>query len=138
MTDRGWATLRRRTTWPLVAGDVLSFVFFSALGHRSHDESNSLFSVLGTAAPFVVGWLAIAPWAGAFGAPSERLVGDVLRRSAIAWLLAWPVCLLLRALALRRGIPASFALVALTANALLLLSWRSMFALYRRRKAMQC
>jgi Flp pilus assembly protein TadB len=54
-------------------------------------------------------------------------------RTAVAWLLAWPVAMLLRGIFVDHGIPPlSFALVVLLFNMLLLLIWRWPFALNNR------
>lgn len=133
MIDR-WTALRRRWAWPLVVGDVLAFVVFSAIGRRDHGEATNIASVLGTAAPFVAGWLLVAPLAGAF--PSERRLTALrpfLAATALAWLCTWPVALLIRAIVLQRGIKVGFAIVALVANAVFLLAWRGAYGLYRAR-----
>lgn len=146
-----------RSAWPpdrrvalFVLGDALAFLLFAAIGRRSHQEAAGL-SALGqiawTAVPFALGWFAVAPFFGAFrrapevatssrrgkavgtGTPIESAVA-VLARTELAWLAAWPVALLLRwALSSDHQIPLSFALVILIANAILLGSWRTAFAL---------
>ncbi len=132
----------RLTQILLVAGDLLSFTIFAIIGRRSHSEAANLvawFEVLKTAAPFMAGWLLVAPWLGAFraadylrGAPSS--LTTIARRTALAWLVAAPVALLLRAVTLQRGIPWTFALITFTTNLILLGSWRSLFAwLWRKR-----
>ncbi len=117
----------------LVAGDTLAFLLFAAIGRKSHQEAAGL-ATLGqiawTATPFALGWFAIAPWVGAFRRAQTDAPAKMLARTELAWLVAWPVALLLRwALAADHQIPLSFALVVLIANALLLGSWRTTFAL---------
>lgn len=118
----------------LVIGDILAFVLFAWLGRRTHTEAvglDALAQMLETAAPFIAGWFLVSPIAGAFraGITPAQMVG----RTAIAWLLAWPVALLLRALALQRGIPLSFALVTGATNLILLVGWRTVYAWLQRR-----
>ena len=62
-------------------------------------------SVVVVAAPFVVAWLVVAFFAGVYRSSS-------LGRVVLAWLVAWPIALALRA-ATGRGVPVSFDLVAL-------------------------
>jgi hypothetical protein len=51
-------------------------------------------------------------------------------RTALAWLLAWPIAMLLRGIFVDHGIPLlSFAIIVLLFNMLLLLVWRWPFAL---------
>lgn len=128
-----------RRTALLVLGDLAAFLLFSAIGRSSHGEAAGLSAILGvagTAAPFMLGWFATAPFSGAYRGDAMARPTVMLRRTALAWLLAWPVGLVLRALLLQRGIPISFALVTLMTNMLILLTWRGAFAwLIQRNKA---
>jgi hypothetical protein len=127
----------------LVAGDAVSFLVFAAIGRSSHGEAaglDALLQVAGTAAPFALGWWLVAPWVGAYRVRQEgaqgwaaRLPRSFLVRTMLAWVLALPVGLALRALFLQRGIPLSFAVVTFIANTILLLGWRGVFLwLWRR------
>jgi hypothetical protein len=127
----------------LVAGDAVSFLVFAAIGRSSHGEAaglDALLQVAGTAAPFALGWWLVAPWVGAYRVRQEgaqgwaaRLPRSFLVRTMLAWVLALPVGLALRALFLQRGIPLSFAVVTFIATTILLLGWRGVFLwLWRR------
>ncbi len=119
-----------RMTALLIAGDVLAFLAFSALGRSSHGESaglDAILQVVYTAAPFAIAWFVIAPISGAYRAEVIINLRRMLGRVAIAWLVAWPIGLILRALILERGIPLSFALVTLLTNMAILLIWRGTF-----------
>lgn len=118
-----------RRLWVLAAGDAVAFVLFAALGHEQHGESTGLGHIVGAALPFIAVWLVMSPWAGAYRLPRQLRLRQVLQRTGFAWLCAWPVALLLRALILQRGVPLSFALVALIANAVFLGVWRTAFVL---------
>lgn len=116
---------------PLIVGDTVVFLLFAWLGRSSHAEAAGLDAAgetVATAAPFILGWFLVAPWFGAFRAKTLEQPGRILARTGLAWLVAGPVGLLLRALFLQRGIPPSFALVTLAVNAVLLLGWRGAFA----------
>jgi hypothetical protein len=118
-------------TAALLAGDIVSFMLFAAIGRGSHGEATGLAAlgeVAGTAAPFLLGWLAVAPFAGALDAKLLAQPRRLLRRTLLAWLLAWPLGLLLRALFLQRAIPGSFAIVVGITNSVLLLGWRGVAA----------
>ena len=111
----------------LVAGDIIAFLLFARAGHAQHHEATALGSLVVTAAPFVVAWLVCAPWLGAFGRLGSAATTQprhLLKRTAIAWIVAWPLALILRAVWMRAGIPPVFDLIALVANAVLLLGWR--------------
>ncbi len=126
----------------LIGGDLLAFILFAIIGRRSHSEAAGLlawFEVLKTAAPFMAGWFLVAPWLGAFRARDYQAgaatsVAGVAKRTALAWLVAAPLALLLRAILLQRGIPFSFALITFSTNLTFLVAWRSLFAwLWRKR-----
>jgi hypothetical protein len=117
----------------LIAGDALAFVVFAAIGRRSHGEVVGLAAlgqVLWTAAPFALGWFAVAPFVGAFRRKNTSRPRQLLARTELAWVAAWPITLVLRwALAEDHQVPLSFALVILIANAILLGAWRTLFVL---------
>lgn len=133
--------LDTRALWPrtaLVAGDIVSFLVFAGVGRRTHDEASglgALAQIAATAAPFAVGWFLVSPFAGAF---RRRLVGAprrMLARTELAWLMAWPVALVLRWIfSSDHQIPLSFAIVVLLSNAVFLGIWRTLFAVVTRRK----
>jgi hypothetical protein len=86
---------------------------FAAIGRRSHDEASGVAAVLavvGTAAPFVAGWL-IAAWPlGAFRASDTAAA--MARTTLIAWTVALPVAAAIRAVALWHVSPWTFYVVA--------------------------
>ena len=111
----------------LIVGDIIAFLLFARAGHAQHHETAALGSIVATAAPFVVAWLVSAPWLGAFGrlgSAATTRPRHLLRRTAIAWIVAWPLALILRAFWMHEGIPPVFDLIALVANGVLLLGWR--------------
>ncbi|HEY1391185.1 MAG TPA: DUF3054 domain-containing protein [Ktedonobacterales bacterium] len=120
----------------LVAGDVASFLLFAAVGRRTHDEASgitALLQVAETALPFALGWFVVSPFVGAFRRSKTTGPWRMLARTELAWLLAWPVTLLLRwAIAPDHYVPFPFAIVILLANALFLGLWRTAFALIER------
>ncbi len=124
-------------TGVLVFGDIVVFLVFAAVGRRSHGEGAGLSAVLQvvtTAVPFLVGWFLVAPFVGAF---RRNIMADPLkmaRRTALAWLAAWPVAMLLRGLLVDHAIPPwTFWLVAFLANTVFLQIWRLPYALVTRR-----
>jgi hypothetical protein len=117
----------------LILGDTVSFLVFAAIGRGSHNEVTGFqapLEVLKTAAPFLAGWLLIAPWLGVYR--PDTPAASLLRRTALAWVLACPAGLALRMLVQQRIIPLpnliTFAAVTFITNLLLLVSWRSVFA----------
>ncbi len=132
---------RQDSTFPwrvaaLIVGDTASFLLFAAVGRRTHNEASglsALWQVVETALPFALGWFAVSPFAGAFRRSKTSRPWRMLARTELAWLVAWPVALLLRwAIAPDHNVPASFAAVILLANAVFLGVWRTVFALIER------
>jgi FlaA1/EpsC-like NDP-sugar epimerase len=115
----------------LIAGDACVFLLFAAIGRASHNEANAeaLLLVVQTAAPFAIGWFVIAPFFGVYRQSVISGVRPMLLRTALAWVCAWPVTLLLRWLFTQQAPPVSFALVTLAFNLLFLGIWRGLFAL---------
>lgn len=124
-------------TIALVLGDIVVFLVFAAIGRRSHGEEAGLSAVLQvvtTAVPFLLGWFLVAPFIGAF---RRDIMADPLkmaRRTALAWLAAWPVAMLLRGLLVDHAIPPwTFWLVAFLSNTVFLQIWRLPYALIVKR-----
>ena len=126
----------------LVIGDLLCFLIFVAFGRSSHGEASgfaAISQIIVTALPFIAGWFLVSPFVGAFRHKIMAQPRSMVIRTAVAWLLAWPVAMLLRGIFVDHGVPPlSFALVVLIFNMLLLLIWRWPFALnnsLRQRRA---
>jgi hypothetical protein len=137
-SQRAPAALNLRRTAALAAGDALAFMLFAAIGRASHGEASGLDAVLQvaeTAAPFAIGWFAVAPFVGAYRAEVAARPRAMLVRSALAWLIAWPIGLLLRALIRSSSIPATFAIITLVTVLIILLGWRGVFAWLSARTA---
>ncbi len=112
----------------LAVGDLIVFLLFATVGRSNHGEAVSLSSVAATAAPFVIGWFAVAPFLGAFGRQGSAATTrplPLLQRTAVAWIVAWAVALLLRRFVFGSDILPAFIVVALLFNAVLLLGWRA-------------
>ena len=112
----------------LVIGDAIVFIVFAVIGMRSHKEGLTVPSVLITAAPFAIGWFIVSPFIGAFRRNVISQVRTMSARSALAWLAAWPVGLLLRGITRQEIPPVTFALITLVTNAIFLQIWRVPFA----------
>jgi Protein of unknown function (DUF3054) len=117
----------------LVIGDALVFVIFAVIGMRSHKVSLTVPSVLLTAAPFAIGWFLVSPFIGAFRRRITSQPGKMSLRTALAWLIAWPVGLLLRGIFNHEIPPVSFAIVTLITNTIFLQLWRVPFAWFTRK-----
>jgi hypothetical protein len=121
----------------LAAGDVLAFHAITAVGLLSHGQLNSLDQVphlVEVAMPFAAGWLLAAPFLGVFRADVAALPRRMLARTAVAWLIACPIGLLLWSLVRQRPIQPAFAIVTFLTNLVVLLGWRVAFALLAGRQ----
>ena len=121
----------------LIAGDIAAFHVVTTIGLLSHGELSGLDAlpkVAEIAAPFAIGWFAVAPFVGAFKAEVTGQPGHMLGRTALAWLIACPIGLLLWSLLRQKSIQPAFAIVTLVTNMIVLLGWRGMFALLAARR----
>ncbi len=118
----------------LVIGDVICLLIFAALGRNTHGEAAGFAAIpqiFITALPFASGWFLVSPFVGAFRREIVTQPRAMVMRTALAWLLSWPVAMLLRGIFVDHGIPPlSFAFVVLLFNMVLLVIWRWLFALY--------
>ncbi|MFQ3630844.1 DUF3054 domain-containing protein [Roseiflexus sp.] len=128
----------RRRTAILVMGDAVALLIFAAIGRASHGEEaglTALAQVAETAAPFMIGWFAVAPLFGAYRAHVTGAPLRMLASTALTWLIAWPVGLGLRALIRQTSIPLSFALVTFITVLTMMALWRGAFALIAAKRS---
>lgn len=122
--DRGRRV--RRAPIALLA-DIVCVIVFCTIGRRSHAEGLTVAGIAQTAWPFLagtgVGWLLIRGWRQPF---------TVIPTGVVVWVCTVVVGMLLRK-ATSAGVQASFVVVASIATAVLLLGWRVVAALFRRR-----
>ncbi|MFC4541983.1 DUF3054 domain-containing protein [Halosolutus amylolyticus] len=119
-----------RETLLLGAVDVCVVVAFVTVGLLSHGTNPIAepIAALETIAPFVLGWLAIAPLAGVYGTRSTS-IARVARVTAVAWIAAANVGLILRASPLFDGSAVwPFTLVMTGFGLLALVGWRVAYA----------
>ncbi len=118
----------RRKTFFILAGDCAGLILFAFSGQRTHqtlDATRPLLGVLATAAPFIGVWLLTAlvlkTWR--LQAGWRQTMGQLL----LAWLVAAPLALVLRALLLQHpNLPVPFVLATLGFGLLILGSWRTL------------
>ncbi len=128
----------------LLAGDLVALLAFAVIGRRSHAEETGLEAagaVLGTAAPFLVGWvvaLVVLRVPGPRTVDGPRAVEgprELVGAAARVWVVAFPIAVLVRAIGLGRFSPWTFYVVAFLAAFALLAIWRVAFAYLGRRGA---
>ena len=112
----------------LVIGDILVFLIFATIGRRTHGEAagfDTLVQIVLTALPFLAGWFIISPIFGAYRRGLQAQPLAMAKRTALAWVAAWPFAMILRGIFVDHAIPPwTFWLVAFIANIILLLLWR--------------
>jgi len=117
----------------LIIGDVICFLIFAAVGRNTHGEASGFAAIpqiIITALPFAIGWFLVSPFVGVFRREIVAQPRAMAIRTALAWLLSWPVTMLLRGIFVdHRTPPISFAIVVLLFNMAFLLLWRWLFAL---------
>lgn len=117
-----------RTVALALAGDIVCVVVFCAIGRRSHAEGLTLAGIAETAWPFLsgtlLGWVISRGW---------RAPTAIAPTGVIVWLATVIVGMLLRK-ASSQGVAMSFIIVASVVTALLLLGWRGVAAVLRRRR----
>jgi hypothetical protein len=124
----------------LAAGDVLAFHAVTAIGLLSHGELTGLDDLphlAEVAMPFAAGWLLAAPFFGAFRFDVTAQPRRMLARTAVTWLIACPIGLLLWSLVRQRPIQPAFAIVTFLTNLVMLLGWRGAFTLLAGRRRMR-
>jgi len=111
----------------IVLGDIAALVCFGLIGLVSHEKSVDVSPVIRSIVPFVVVWLMIAPFLGAFS--EEAIRGrKPLGEIALLWLPAGVVALCARALVFDRELFSAFFVIALIGHGVFLLSWRAVYS----------
>jgi Protein of unknown function (DUF3054) len=111
----------RRIPALAIVADVVAVVVFAAIGRMSHAEPDDLVGLLGTAAPFLVG--VVAMWA----TPIVRAHPVGAWAALTVWAGTVVIGLLLRA-GFTERLPLSFAVVTTISLAVLMLGWRALSA----------
>jgi len=111
----------------LATGDVTALAVFAAIGRASHHEALSVLDALGTAAPFIVGWVSASTLLGGY---SRRAVETPLKTAGLAWITGIPAGLLVRSL-LRGHLPeTTFVAISMAFTGIFLIGWRRAYAKY--------
>ena len=115
----------------MLSGDLVCFVVFAVLGLRSHEDGITAGGILRAAVPFQAGWLFVS-----FALGKQDTAATDSRQVLRLWVPAWAIGLILRTLLFDRSFAATFAIVALLVNGVLLMVWRGALApLVLRRRA---
>ena len=118
-------------TAALAGVDVLLLLAFVVLGEFSHFgvTALALARAPGTAAPFLLGWVVVAPRAGVYATAARRSVRTAAVRTTAAWVGTVAIAQSLRATAAFPGdFAPAFVAVSLLVGLLFLLPWRVLAA----------
>ncbi|WP_336344460.1 DUF3054 domain-containing protein [Halalkalicoccus ordinarius] len=118
---------RSATTALLLLGDLAIIVLQLSAGLRTHgiDPLASPAYTAETIAPFLIGWLLVAPLLGVYTDQVRESVAETALSVGIAWIAAALVGLGLRATPwLQGGAPAAFVAVTIGVGLATLLPWR--------------
>jgi hypothetical protein len=132
--------MNHKPQWLLLSGDVVIFMFFAFFGRETHasGDPHLLANALPTLLMFLSGGLAIAAVGRVYRSGVITNPRSALPRTLIAWLIAAPIAIVIRAVLLSRPtIPWQFVAVTLGLMGTLLLLWHGSmaWALARRKRA---
>ena len=122
-----------KSTWTLIAGDILALGIITFIGFASHGETGLSFlpRMLTTFIPLVISWFLIAPWLRLF---DRQVTSNVkqLWRPPLAMLLATPMTSILRATFLNSIALPLFTLILGGSAAIGMLVWRGVWSWINR------
>lgn len=125
LTSNNWNDLITR--WPLVIGDVLALYTFAAIGRSNHAEDGGVLDILKTATPFLISWLAISPFLGAYSTSATSSKNSVFSSLVPAWAVSVPAGLFIRGIIKGAIPPTPFIIVSMIATFILISLWRSLY-----------
>lgn len=120
----------------LIAGDLVAFLIFGALGRASHGMEVSLLSAANAVLPFVLAWLGVGAALKSFDPARLSRPLDGIKQAVLTWLPACPVGFVLRYFYLQRGTHWSFMVMVFVLNLVLLALWRAGYAWYAGRSGL--
>lgn len=116
----------------LYVGDIIAILLFAVLGRQTHDMPTGLGAfgmTLTTASPFIIAWLLVAPWFGAYRPQAWVSPLGTVKTVVIAFIPSFFAAILLRALFVGRFSPIPFYLVTAAVILTLLLVWRLLYTM---------
>lgn len=120
----------------LLFGDLVALILFVYIGQRDHEllnAENPLLGILMTTIEFAIPWLLAAILLNAYPPTNRTSLRTILGNALVAWLVAAPLGLLLRAYILNRAIiPTSFFAATLFFGGLFIFIWRLIYIVIYR------
>ncbi len=120
-----------------LSGDTVLLLIFAAIGRANHgdQEGGAVLGILGTAAPFLIGWYVAGTLLGVFSPTAFVTTRTSVFRTAKAWLTAGTLGLLLRSALEHHLTPLPFVIIALGFNLLTLTAWRLLLTVREMRRS---
>lgn len=111
----------------LLVGDVLALLVFAIIGRTNHGEGLDIASAVGTAAPFIISWVALSPLLGSFSRKATSSLKSIPLELALPWAVSMPAALALRGLLKGAVPPTPFIVITMVATLVLLSAWRAVY-----------
>ncbi len=116
---------------PLAVGDVLVLVALLTVGTLNHTTVEFLLDdpvyLLGVWAPFLIGWVLIAPLIGAYSAGAVETAKSSVPLVIRSWIPAAVIGFVLREFVFRGNAAPTFMLITLVLGAVALGGWRALY-----------
>ena len=125
-------TGRQGIVWAV--GDVVAFMLFTVVGRLEHEMSPFAPHFLETALPFTLAWLLVAAAFGLFRSGLANRPWAMTGRVTLAWAIACPIGLFVRACLLDRAVAYLFGAVTFGMMLMLPLLWRLAWVVAARSK----
>ncbi|WP_418285874.1 DUF3054 domain-containing protein [Halorubrum sp. DTA46] len=120
-----------RAAAPLAVGDVLALLVLLTVGSLSHHTTDFLLSnplyLLEVFAPFVIGWVLVAPLVGAYSAGAVETAKSSVPLVIRSWIPAAAIGFVLRAFVFTGGAAPTFVAIMLVLGAVVLGGWRALY-----------
>ena len=126
-SNNNWTDVQSRPI--LLVGDTLALITFAIIGRSNHGESTDILSDIITALPFIISWLAVSPFCGAFSREATASLGKVAVGISTGWAASTPLALAMRGILKGEAPPLPFVIVSAVATFLLLAVWRCLYIL---------
>ncbi len=120
-----------RSAAPLAVGDVLALIAVLTVGTLNHLPAEFLIGnplyLAEVYAPFLIGWVAVAPLVGAYSAGAVETAKSSIPLVIRSWIPAAAVGFLLRAFVFTGGAAPAFVVVMLVTGGVALGVWRALY-----------
>ncbi|MES3160932.1 MAG: DUF3054 domain-containing protein [Halorubrum sp.] len=120
-----------RAATPLAVGDILVLLALLTVGTLSHATVDFLLEepvyLLGVWAPFLIGWVLVAPLVGAYSAGAVETAKSSVPLVIRSWIPAAVIGFVLREFVFRGGSAPAFMLIMLVLGAVALGGWRAAY-----------